>query len=162
MAGNDESELFGFLDEDKPLAPSAGLARRTLFTAIGLFALLVAAAALIAGLLITDKRADMERELERRLQILAEGRAQVLAEWLQGSSQLAGRIAEAQAAIMAGVRAEAARFVWDDYGSPEGLERTRLSAMKFFLEDYEEGRAEGRYLDAGLPEVLANRLALGV
>jgi len=63
----------------------------------------------------------------------------------------ARRIAEARGAIMAGVRAEAGRFVWDDYGSPEGLERTRLSAMKFFLEDYEEGRAEGRYVAAGLP-----------
>ena len=41
----------------------------------------------------------------------------------------------------------------DDYGSPEGLERTRLSAMKFFLEDYEDGRAEGRYLDASLPDL---------
>ena len=68
-----------------------------------------------------------------------------------GKAAIAGRIAEAQTAIMAGVRAEAARFVWDDYGSPEGLERTRLSAMKFFLEDYEEGCAEGRYVDAGLP-----------
>lgn len=66
---------------------------------------------------------------------------------------IARRIADARASIMAGVRDEAVRFVWDDYGSPEGLERTRLSAMKFFLEDYEEGRAEGRYVDACLPEL---------
>ena len=68
-----------------------------------------------------------------------------------GKPAIAGRIAEARGSIMAGVRAEAGRFLWDDYGSPEGLERTRLSAMKFFLEDYEDGRAEGRYLDASLP-----------
>jgi hypothetical protein len=66
---------------------------------------------------------------------------------------IARRIADARASIMAGVRDEAVRFVWDDYGSPEGLERTRISAMKFFLEDYEEGRAEGRYVDACLPEL---------
>ena len=66
---------------------------------------------------------------------------------------IARRIAEARASIMARVKDEAVRFVWDDYGSPEGLERTRLSAMKFFLEDYEEGRAEGRYVDACLPEL---------
>jgi hypothetical protein len=63
------------------------------------------------------------------------------------------RIAEARWAIMAGVHAAADRFVWRDYGSPEGLERTRLSAMTFFLEDYEEGRAEGRYLAAALPRL---------
>jgi hypothetical protein len=66
---------------------------------------------------------------------------------------IAGRIAEARASIMAGVRAAAGRFVWDDYEAPEGLERTRLSAMKFFLEDYEAGLDEGRYRDAGLPDL---------
>jgi len=66
---------------------------------------------------------------------------------------IAERIAEAGASIMDGVRAAAGRFVWDDYGSPEGLERTRISAMKFFLEDYEEGVAEGRYWDARLPDL---------
>jgi len=70
-----------------------------------------------------------------------------------GKPAIAGRIAEARGAIMAGVRAAAGRFVWDDYGSPEGLERTRISAMKFFLEDYEDGRAESRYLDASLPDL---------
>ena len=70
-----------------------------------------------------------------------------------GKTAIAGRIAEARESIMAGVQAEAARFVWNDYGSPEGLERTRLSAMKAFLEDYEEGLAEGRYLDASLPDL---------
>jgi hypothetical protein len=70
-----------------------------------------------------------------------------------GKPAIAGRIAGARSAIMTGVKAAAGRFVWDDYGSPEGLERTRLSAMKFFLEDYEEGRAEGRYINASLPDL---------
>ena len=63
------------------------------------------------------------------------------------------RIAANRGPMMAGVRAAAERFVWDDYGTPEALEATRLSAMKHFLEDYEEGRAAGRYLDAALPEL---------
>ncbi len=70
-----------------------------------------------------------------------------------GKPAIARRIGDARAAIMDGVKAAASRFVWDDYGSPEGLERTRLSAMKFFLEDYEAGRDEGRYRDAGLPNL---------
>ena len=61
------------------------------------------------------------------------------------------RIAANRGPMMAGVRAAAERFVWDDYGSPEALEATRLSAMKHFLEDYDEGRGAGRYLDAALP-----------
>lgn len=63
------------------------------------------------------------------------------------------RIAAARPLIMAGVRAARERFVWDAYGTPEALEATRLSAMKHFLEDYEEGLAEGRYLDAALPDL---------
>ena len=63
------------------------------------------------------------------------------------------RIAEARWAIMAGLRAASDRYVWRIYGSPEGLERTRLSAMNFFLNDYEAGRAEGRYLAAALPRL---------
>ena len=63
------------------------------------------------------------------------------------------RIEETRGPIMARVRDAVGRFVWDDYGTPEALEATRLSAMKHFLEDYEEGRAAGRYLDASLPEL---------
>lgn len=61
------------------------------------------------------------------------------------------RIEATRAPMMAGLRAAAARFLWDDYGTPEALEATRLSAMKHFLEDYEEGRDAGRYIDAALP-----------
>lgn len=66
---------------------------------------------------------------------------------------IAGRIAETRQVMMSAVEAAAGRFVWDTYGSLEGLERTRLSAMKLFLEDFEQGLAEGRYLDASLPDL---------
>ncbi len=68
-----------------------------------------------------------------------------------GKEEIKARIAAARPAIMAGVRVAAERFVWRDFGTPEDLERTRLSAMKFFLEDYEDGLAAGRYRDASLP-----------
>jgi SAM-dependent methyltransferase len=63
------------------------------------------------------------------------------------------RIEQSRGPMLAGLRAAAGRFVWDDYGTPEALEATRLSAMKHFLEDYEEGLAEGRYLEAALPDL---------
>ncbi len=62
-----------------------------------------------------------------------------------------GRIQVTRAAIMDGVRAARDRFVWDDVGSPEALEAMRLSAMAMFLEDFEAGLEEGRYVVAGLP-----------
>ncbi len=62
-------------------------------------------------------------------------------------------IQETRGPMMAGVRAAAHRFLWDEYGTPEALEVLRLSAMKFFLEDYEAVRAAGRYVAAALPKL---------
>ncbi len=66
---------------------------------------------------------------------------------------IAARMVEVRSLIMAGLREAAGRFRWDDYGSPEGLEATRLAAMKHFLKDYEAGRAAGRYVAATLPHL---------
>jgi hypothetical protein len=68
-------------------------------------------------------------------------------------SEIAERIAASRQAIMSGLRRARDRFVWRDFTTPEGLEATRLSAMKYFLEDYEDGLAEGRYRDAALPDL---------
>jgi len=72
---------------------------------------------------------------------------------LYGSSKaaIAARIDEARSEIMASLRAARQRFVWDFFKTPEDLEAARLSAMKFFLEDYDEGLEAGRYIDASLP-----------
>ena len=42
-------------------------------------------------------------------------------------------------------------FVWQDIASPEALGERRLSAMRRFLADYEEGKQEGRYITESLP-----------
>ncbi len=42
-------------------------------------------------------------------------------------------------------------FVWDIIGSVEELGKIRMSAMQEFLNDYEKGLVEGRYLSASLP-----------
>lgn len=67
--------------------------------------------------------------------------------------EIAAEIQAARDIMMEGVRAAAGRFVWDGYGSPEALEATRLSTMKHFLEDFEEGVEAGRYVAATLPRL---------
>lgn len=42
-------------------------------------------------------------------------------------------------------------FVWSDILSPEALGERRLRGMRLFLNDYEKGKSEGRYLTAALP-----------
>ena len=48
-------------------------------------------------------------------------------------------------------RRNADEFVWDAIGSVDELARLRKSAMDTFLDDYERGKARGRYIDAALP-----------
>ena len=43
------------------------------------------------------------------------------------------------------------QFVWDGIGSVEELGRLRMQAMEIFLEDYDCGKRQGRYVDAELP-----------
>ena len=44
-------------------------------------------------------------------------------------------------------------FVWNRYGSPKQLAEARLRTMDVFLEDYEEGRQQGRYVIGELPSL---------
>ena len=46
------------------------------------------------------------------------------------------------------------KFKWDRISSPEELGRVRLGAMREFLEDFELGKRDGRYVMAQLPELL--------
>jgi hypothetical protein len=45
------------------------------------------------------------------------------------------------------------QFVWDTIQSVEELGRTRMQAMQAFLEDYDLGKRQGRYVDAELPTI---------
>lgn len=42
-------------------------------------------------------------------------------------------------------------FVWEYHKSVEQLANARKAAMKLFLEDFEDGKQEGRYVEAELP-----------
>jgi ubiquinone/menaquinone biosynthesis C-methylase UbiE len=45
------------------------------------------------------------------------------------------------------------QFNWEQFGSLEGLGKIRMKSMKQFLNDYEQGKEEGRYIAASLPKL---------
>lgn len=92
----DEADVFAFLTGELPPRRRPAAARRTLAAGLGLLAAIVVAAVAIPAVLVADKRAALETELGQRLHILAEGRAQVLAAWLEGNSRVAARISESE------------------------------------------------------------------
>ncbi len=65
--------------------------------------------------------------------------------------QLGGRIEQACVEIIEQTKRNMDNFVWSSIGSIEELRETRMSAMQMFLEDYDEGKQQGRYIDAELP-----------
>ena len=50
-------------------------------------------------------------------------------------------------------RRNAAEFVWDAIGSVDELGQVRMRAMRTFLADYDQGRGEGRDVNAALPSL---------
>jgi PAS domain S-box-containing protein len=96
MHTGEEADLFAFLSGELPPQSKPAAARRTLMAGLCLFALILAAAIVIPALLVADKRTTLESELDQRLRILAESRAQVLGAWLEGNSRVAARISESE------------------------------------------------------------------
>ncbi len=96
MDAAEEADLFAFLSGELPPRTKPIAARRTLIAGLALLAVIVAGAVVIPALLIADKRAALEVELDRRLRILAESRAQVLSAWLEGNIRVAARISESE------------------------------------------------------------------
>jgi len=65
--------------------------------------------------------------------------------------QLSSRIEQACTEIIEQTRKHMDNFLWSSIGSIEELRETRMSAMELFLADYDDGKAQGRYIDAELP-----------
>jgi hypothetical protein len=65
--------------------------------------------------------------------------------------QLNARIEHASVEIIEQTKKNMSNFVWSSIGSIEELCETRMSAMAQFLEDFDEGKEQGRYIDAELP-----------
>ncbi len=67
--------------------------------------------------------------------------------------QIRRRIAETALDILEQTRRNHNEFVWTSIQSLDELQRVRMDAMEQFLADYETGKSQGRYIDAGLPEL---------
>ena len=68
--------------------------------------------------------------------------------------QLEWRISEVKDIVMQQMAENSENYVWDKIRSLDELERVRMSAMKMFLEDFEQGKQEGRYICHELPDRL--------
>jgi len=63
------------------------------------------------------------------------------------------RIDETYDQIMEEIRKNTNEFIWDHISSIEMFGQIRMSAMNDFLSDYVEGKQEGRYVEASLPNL---------
>ncbi len=66
--------------------------------------------------------------------------------------QIAQRIEETKEIVIKQMSENMDNYNWRSIKNIDELEKIRLSAMNEFLEDYEKGKSEGRYICAGLPE----------
>ena len=73
--------------------------------------------------------------------------------YLLASEQIKQRFEATYEEIMRQVKQNQDRLVWDVISSPDELGRLRLNAMNEFLADYDQGRKEGRYVAAQLPDL---------
>lgn len=69
-------------------------------------------------------------------------------------SDLQKRIEEVRITVMQQMKENMDNYVWTNIKSLEELENVRMSAMRLFLSDYEQGKAENRYICHELPEKL--------
>jgi hypothetical protein len=69
------------------------------------------------------------------------------------TEQLRSRISEVYEEIMAQLERNRDLYVWDSLGSVEALGNIRLAAMEKFLEDYDLGKKQGRYVEGSLPQL---------
>lgn len=65
--------------------------------------------------------------------------------------QLKERIDEVRIIVMEQMKENMDNYVWTNIKNLEELEHLRMSAMKLFLEDYEQGKSEKRYIHHELP-----------
>ncbi len=61
------------------------------------------------------------------------------------------RIAETYEDVLTQTRAHQENFVWDSISSPDELGRIRMEAMRCFLDSYEAGKVDGKYIPGELP-----------
>jgi hypothetical protein len=67
--------------------------------------------------------------------------------------QIEQRIGETYDTIISQCKANLDNYIWSLFSDPDALGRHRLGAMRGFLDDFETGLAEGRYLHQELPHL---------
>jgi hypothetical protein len=67
------------------------------------------------------------------------------------ASQIRERIAATSDNILEQMKQNREEFLWDSIRSVEELCEIRMAAMNVFLDDYDAGRTQGRYVDGELP-----------
>ncbi len=67
------------------------------------------------------------------------------------STQIRNRIGETYGLVLEQTRRNPQEFVWETIRSVNELGHLRMEAMQAFLDDYESGKHQGRYIDAELP-----------
>jgi hypothetical protein len=69
-------------------------------------------------------------------------------------NDLEKRIDEVRITVMQQMRENMDNYVWTSIKSLDELEKIRMSAMRLFLSDYQQGKAEKRYIYHELPDRL--------
>jgi len=69
------------------------------------------------------------------------------------ATELQSRIDEVYQEIMPQAEKNKDMYVWRHIPSVEALGKIRMSAMENFLSDYDQGKKEGRYIEASLPNL---------
>jgi hypothetical protein len=69
------------------------------------------------------------------------------------ATEIRDRIADTTEVILDQTRRNQHEFVWTSIRSIEELRELRVSSMERFLDDFETGQQQGRYLDAELPNL---------
>jgi hypothetical protein len=69
------------------------------------------------------------------------------------TAQIEQRIKKVYPLIMEQMTKDAAHYIWTAVTDPEDLGKRRLAAMDLFLDDFQTGKKEGRYIDAAMPEL---------
>lgn len=67
--------------------------------------------------------------------------------------EIQSRIDDVYPIVMDQVSQNRGDFIWSRFKSLEALGKSRLDAMALFLNDYDEGKESGRYLNASLPSL---------
>jgi SAM-dependent methyltransferase len=71
--------------------------------------------------------------------------------YMLSAAQIEQRVGETWQEILEQMRGNMESYVWTHFNSVEDVGAARLSAMRRFVTDLEQGKRDGRYIDASLP-----------